>query len=174
MFRIVDFAAQQAARFWNECQPELDWFVPNYEKLDGHLQYIETKIANRAGYIPGLSIFTGLARQKLGLAQIIAGIALAAFHRIFGHLSSDKEVREKFYKASIIDFTYSVNGCGNFVRGQLEQMSLIIPLISSLAFFAYDQKLRLNYKSEKNSGVSNLLLNVEDFFHERLGFGSKS
>ena len=145
MFQILDFTGQEALRFCKQFRPNPDSFVPNYEEIDGHLGYIETKIANRAGYIPGLCILTGLARQKVGLVQVVAGIALAAFHGIVGYFSSDREVHEKFYKASVADITYVINGCGNFFRGYFEQMSVIIPLIGSLALLAYDHKFRLNY-----------------------------
>ncbi|MCB1067595.1 MAG: hypothetical protein KDK56_05360 [Simkania sp.] len=128
---------------------------PDYKAIDTDLKRIE-KFLSKAGWIPGVSLATGAARESMGYLEVVIGLALGCFHQAAARLTKNEETRDKFYKSAEIDFSYCVNGMGNIFRGKLEQAPLwAIPALiySKLVLIAYDAiALRLNYGHEEKEG----------------------
>ena len=128
---------------------------PDYKAIDKDLKRIE-QFLNKAGWVPGVSIATGAARESMGYLEVVIGLALGCFHQAAARFARDEKTREKFYKSAEIDFSYCVNGMGNIFRGKLEQAPLwAIPALvySKLVLVAYDAiALRLNYGHEEKEG----------------------
>src|SRR5262245_434433 len=86
------------------------------------LEKVETKILDTLGYIPVVSTFSGIFRTKMGLVEVIVGIATS----IFGALANNQIINEFGNKLF-------VNGCANILRGSIE----MIPIVNLLTLI-YD------------------------------------
>lgn len=127
---------------------------PPYQKIDEKFVQIETQL-NRFGWIPVVSIGTGIARECLGLAQIVIGITYALLRHISANFTKDPEVKQKLYKQAEIEMSYVINGLGNIVRGEIERFTiwnLQAIVINKIALFLYDMtQLRMNYGYEDST-----------------------
>jgi hypothetical protein len=112
----------------------------NFASLDHALSSGEDW-ANKAGYVPFVSLVTGYCRYEIGRVQTVASLAYAAFKLIEGLiLGGDKSFKEAEQAAH-----YALHGIGNMARGFVEQ----ITIVGNILCAAYDLTgMRMNYPSE--------------------------
>ena len=127
---------------------------PPYEKLDGLLSTGESYF-NKLGYIPGISIMTGQAREAFGWFEVILGVSSGGLRNIAAGFQKDEAAKEKLYKQAEVDFSYAINGLGNVVRGNIEKFplwDLYATAINKLVLVVYDFfQVRMNYGHEAAS-----------------------
>lgn len=145
MSTYIRNATQEVSDLWSVVKS------PPYAQIDAKLSSVEN-ILNKAGWIPGVSILSGTAREYLGYVELLMGAASGTMRNIAAKFSSSEEAKEKLYKQAEVDFSYCMNGLGNIVRGNVEKLpawDVWAIGINKLILFSYDVVgLRFNYGHE--------------------------
>lgn len=138
-------AHEQASDAWNMIKN------PPYQEIDAQLSRVEG-ILNKLGWIPGVSYFSGEAREWLGRLQMIMGAVFGIIRNIVAKFTNDQAAKERLYKQAEVDFSYCMNGFGNVVRARIERREAwdVWNLVTNkVALFSYDAiGLRFNYGHE--------------------------
>ena len=105
------------------------------------LKSFEQKL-NPLGYLPGISIVSGTVRALFGIAEMISGLAKAAFQTMNPNRNLEtQKTRIDF------DIELCMHGLANIVRGVIES----IPLFGNAACLCFDHAdNRLEYRSLDN------------------------
>lgn len=123
-------------------------FSINAEILDPALAKIE-KTFDGWGWIPFIGTLPGMLRQFLGLVELIAAVAAVVFNIIRGLFIEEREAKMELLKDSgFILHNYARHGIANIVRGQIESIPLVNPIL-----YLYNQnpELRMKYLYENPS-----------------------
>ena len=107
--------------------------------IDNYIARTE-QFVNRIDYVPYISSFSGMIRILTGGLEIIAGVALAAFHLLQNLFKVDVDYLEIANRGLI----YSLHGFGNIMRGAIA----MVPGWN-LTLLIHDRYLgRMNYPQE--------------------------
>ncbi len=140
-YRLLQFGFN---RVTNTVNTTLVAISPDYEALNNNLEKLE-KYLNLYGKIPFICMVSGFIRAKLGLMQIVGGLAYALFHLMLSPITIGLQENGKqiTFARLKMDLAYCIHGLANILRASIEMSKITDLYIGRVLYDAIG--LRLGY-----------------------------